>query len=116
MTMINDLRNRLADEICTGIASVDAGEDYGVTFYNDNYRMVSLASAGGYNIIYDVNFDRLIVAWCLKMSVDRQTSELKGSWGQGYYFDTEATGNTTLRDRYKVDEVVEMFTKKALGV
>lgn len=112
----SQLRHRLADELCTGIASVDNGEDVGVMFYNGSDRMVSLMSAGGYNVIYDINHDRLVVAWCLRLSVDRMTAEIKGSWGQGYYFDVDEVGCTSIRNRYKVDEVVDLFSKKALGV
>lgn len=114
--MMKKLEQRLVDEVVTGIVSVDRGEDVGVMFYNGNDRMVSLMSAGGYNVIYDINHDRLVVAWGLKLSVDRMTAELKGSWGQGYYFDVDEIGCTSVRNRYKVDEVVSLFGKKALGV
>lgn len=113
---MKQLKQRLVEELIAGIISVDNGEDVGVMFYNGNDRMVSLMSAGGYNVIYDINHDRLVVAWCLKLSVDRMTAELKGSWGNGYYFDVDEIGCTSIRNRYKVDEVANLFSKKALGI
>ena len=115
MTAIKtQLQHRLIDEVCTAIATINNGEEFGLSFDNDGFKLVSIMNCGGYSILFDRTNDRLIVVWAVKIKTNI-LGQLEGSWGNGYYFDIDSAEQTT-RLRYQVEQVVELFTKKALGV
>lgn len=118
MTKTMNLQHAMTDKVCEQMATLNSGRQSvgDKIFYNQRNRMAELARVGNYSLIFDFNYDRLIVAFLFSDEIDEITKERKGQWVQGYYFDSERTGGAVdYRRDYKVDEVIDFFFEKALG-
>ena len=107
------LNDTVTRQVKQDIINIQAGEtDSYMQFMNNGMQCFSLCNSGGYSIIYDNTADRLIVAWAVRISVDNITGTLKGSWGNGYYYNNE--GGNDLLTRYDIPSVVSLWLDKAL--
>ena len=113
--MKKDLLNTIIGQVKQDIINIQAGEvDSYLRFQNNRMDCFSLCNSGGYSIIYDNTTDRLIVAWAVKLSIDFVLNEVKGSWGNGYYFDNN--GGNDVIDRYNIGNVASLWIEKAFSV
>lgn len=119
--MKTDLQLRLEKDVTTAIdrlADIQGAytKDY-TRFINNGMECFILMTSGGYHLIYDNSADRLIVAWLVRLYGHEFASDgslnIKGDWGQGYYFMNN--GGDDLMSRYDIDKAVELFIKKALS-
>lgn len=113
--MKKDLLNTIIGQVKQDIININAGEvDSYLRFQNNGMDCFSLCNSGGYSIIYDNTNDRLIVAWAVKLNIDFVLNEVKGSWGNGYYYNNE--GGNDIIDRYCIAEVSDLFISKAFDL
>lgn len=113
--MRKDLLNTIIGQVKQDIININAGEvDSYLRFKNNGMDCFSLCNSGGYSIIYDNTYDRLIVAFAVKLSIDFTLNEVNGSWGNGHYFDNN--GGNDVIDRYNIGNVASLWIKKALDV
>lgn len=112
--MTNELFERVLRDTKQAVIDINAGETYNyIRFFNHKDEMILIATSGGYSIIKDNTNDRMIVAWCLRLNGSNIDDTIKGDWGQGYYFDND--GGNDLVSRYELNDVVDLFIKKALS-
>lgn len=113
--MKKDLLNTIIGQVKQDIINIQANEiDSYLRFKNNGMDCFSLCNSGGYSIIYDNTNDRLIVAWAVKLNIDFVLNEVKGSWGNGYYFNNN--GGNNVIDRYDIGNVSDLFIRKAFSV
>lgn len=109
--MKKDLLNAIIGNLKQDVIDVNAGDTVTAKFENNGMTCHILAAGGGYFVIFDSTNDRMVVAWSLRLDKDATTDKVKGSWGNGYYFDNN--GGNDIIDRYELPQVADLFIKKA---